>query len=119
MWWLVGVLAALAAATSNDSQTSVVRVVSGQPERPSRILTYRSRDGHGFFRFRFTSLGAGIRIHILEFPNPDTGSCHVLHDSQGPYICWSGMIASIQAARAVAATWAEATLVYQRSGREF
>jgi len=85
----------------------------------SRVVTYRSRDGSAFFRFRFTALGSDIRIHILEFPNPNIGSCHVLHDNQGSYICWSGAISSMPAARAVAAMWAEASLVYQRTGRAF
>jgi hypothetical protein len=55
----------------------------------------------------------------LEFPNPSVGSCHVLHDSQGPHICWSTAIRSMAAAKTVAAMWAEATLVYQRTGRVF
>jgi hypothetical protein len=119
MWWLIGLLAALAAASSNNSRNSVVSGVSRLPESTSRALTYRSRDGGSFFRFRFTLLGSDIRIHILEFPNPQAGSCHVLHDSRGPYICWSSAVSSMPAARAVAAMWAEATLVYQRTGRTF
>ena len=119
MWWLVGLLAALAATGSNNSRNSVVNGSGRAPESASRTLTYRSRDGSAFFRFRFTALGNDIRIHILEFPNPQAGSCHVLSDSQGPYICWSGAISSMPAARAVAAMWAEATLVYQRTGRTF
>jgi hypothetical protein len=82
-------------------------------------LTYRSRDGRAFFRFRFTSLGGDIRIYILEFPNRSTGSCHVLQDHRGAYVCWSGAIRSMAAAKAVAAMWAEATLVYQRTGQGF
>jgi len=119
MGWLVGLLAALAAASSNNSRNSVVSGVSRMPESTSRTLTYRSRDGSAFFRFRFTPLGNDLRIHILEFLNSEVGSCHVLHDSHGPYICWSGAISSMPAARAVAAMWAEATLVYQRTGRTF
>lgn len=120
MWWLVGLLAALAAASSSkNSRNAVV----SNPQRPSGIssqtVTYRSRDGSEFFRFRFSQLGSGIRIHILEFPNPATGSCHVLHDQGGAYICWSGAIRTSEAAKAVAAMWAEATLVYQRTGRTF
>jgi hypothetical protein len=123
MWWLAGLLAGLlallAAASSNSSRNSVVSGVSRLPESASRALTYRSRDGCAFFRFRFTPLGSDIRIHILEFPKRQVGSCHVLHDSHGPYICWSGAISSMPAARAVASMWAEATLVYQRTGRTF
>ena len=117
MWWLVGMLAAIAAAFSNSSRNPVVSGASRSPERTSRSLTYRSRDGGSFFRFRFTPLSGDIRIHILEYPG--TGSCHVLHDDNGAYICWSGAIRSMAAAEAVAAMWAEATLVYQRTGRTF
>jgi len=117
MWWLVGLVAFLAA--TNNSEYSVVNGISRTPESPSRTLTYRSRDGSAFFRFQFTALGSSIRIHILEFPNRRVGSCHVLSDSRGPYVCWSAAINSMPAARAVAAIWAEATLVYQRTGRAF
>lgn len=119
MWWLVGLLAAVAAASNSNSLNSAVSDTSRPSLSPSRTLTYRSRDGRAYFRFRFTPLAAGLRIHILEFPNRRIGSCHVLHDSGGPYICWSAPIRSMAAAKAVAAMWAEATLVYQRTGREF
>lgn len=119
MWWLIGLLAALAAASNNSSKTPAVSNTPRSPETPSRSLTYRSRDGREFFSFRFSSVGGDIRIHILEFPNPAAGSCHVLHDSRGPYICWSAPIRSMAAAKAVALMWAEATLVYQRTGRTF
>lgn len=119
MWWLVDLLAALAAASSNNRRDTVMSGVGQASASPSHTLTYRSRDGGSFFRFRFTLLGNDIRIHILEFPNPQGGSCHVLHDSRGPYICWSSTISSMPAARAVAAMWAEATLIYRRTGRTF
>jgi hypothetical protein len=119
MWWLIGLLAALAAARSNDSRAPAVSSIGRKSDSSSRTLIYRSRDGMRFFRFRFTSLGGDIRIHILEFPNPGSGSCHVLHDHNGAYICWSGAIRSTAAAKAIAAMWAEATLVYQRTGRAF
>ena len=119
MWWLIGLLAAIAAASNNNSRNSIVNGSSGSPDSTSRTLTYRSTDGRAFFRFRFTLRGNDFRIHILEFPNPSTGSCHVLHDNNGPYICWSQAIPSMAAAKRVAAMWAEATLVYQQTGRVF
>lgn len=119
MWWFVGLLAALAAASSNNSRHSVVSGPSRTPnsDSSSRTLTYLSRDGSSLFQFRFMPLGGDIRIHILEYQG--SGSCHVLHDHRGAYICWSGAIRSMAAAKAVAAIWAEATLVYQRTGRTF
>lgn len=119
MWWLVGLLAAISAAGSNNSSNSAVSSSSRSSGGSSVMLTYRSRDGCAFFRFQFSVRGSEVRIHILEFPNPSTGSCHVLHDSKGHYICWSQAIPSMAAAKRVAAMWAEATLVYQRTGRVF
>lgn len=119
MWWLVGLLAALAAASNNNSRNAVVSDLQRPSASSSQTVTYRSRDGSEYFRFRFSQLRSGIRIHILDFPNPATGSCHVLHDQGGAYICWSGVIRTIEAAKAVAVMWAEATLVYQRTGRTF
>jgi hypothetical protein len=116
---LVGLLAALA-GTSKSDRRAVISSTPQRPQRASGVVTYRSRDGSTFFRFRFSPMGGGeIRIHILEFPNPSVGSCHVLHDGDGPYICWSGSIGSSAEAKAVAAIWAEATIVYQRQGRAF
>src|SRR5712692_5926361 len=102
MWQLLGLLAALAAVTSNNSRNAFVHGASRPPESPSRTLTYRSRDGSAVFRFRFSALGHGIRIHIIEFPDRQAVSCHVLQDNQGPYICWSSAISSMSAAKAVA-----------------
>jgi len=118
MWWLLGLLAALDGASPGNRRPI-------RPAAPSRVrmadgqLTYRSRDGSAFFVFRLSRIGDGIRLHIGEFPNPGVGSCHVLHDSTGPYICWSQPIRSTAEAKAVAAIWAEATIEYQRHGRYF
>jgi hypothetical protein len=117
MWWLVGFLAALAAASSNSSRNS--RAATGSPVDEAGAVTYRSRDGSAFFRFRFTYLGNDLRIDVLEFPHSHLGSCHIPRDGAGPQVCWSGPITGVAAARAVAAMWAEATLVYQRTGRSF
>ena len=119
MWWLIGLLAAIAAAGNNHSRIAIVNGSNSSSISASRTLTYRSTDGSSFFCFRFTLRGNDFRIYILEFPNPSTGSCHVLHDNNGPYICWSQAIPSMAAAKRVAAMWAEATLVYQRTGRVF
>ena len=119
MWWFFELLAALAASSEDHTQQVRPDQRPASIERSLHMLTYRTRDGSSFFRFRFTPLGGDIRVHILEFPNPSVGSCHVLHDSQGPYICWSAAIRSMAAAKTVAAMWAEATLVYQRTGRTF
>lgn len=119
MWPLFGLLVALAAVSDRGARNTAVSDAPRSPVITSRMLTYCSRDGSARFRFRFTPLRYGIRIHVLEFPNPSVGSCHVLHDAAGIFICWSAAIGTMAAAKAVAATWAEATLVYQRTGRTF
>ena len=112
----------LASAMTGDHGVSMSESQVGQsaPALPRGVLIYRSRDGSTYFRFHFVRLTAGdIRIYILEQPVSQRGSCHVLHDSRGPYICWSQAIGSMAEAKAVTAMWAEATLVYQRTGRSF
>ena len=119
MLWILELVAAVAAATADTrgrvGATAPPAYVSGL----SPAVTYRSRDGQSFFRFRFAPVAGGFRIYILEIPRPGMGSCHVLRDAQGPFICWTQSIRSLEAAKAVAALWAEATIVYQRLGRSF
>jgi len=119
MWLLLGILAAVAVANRSSVRSSAASAYHVASELPLQTLTYRSRDGSSFFRFRIARSGDDLRIHILEFPNRHIGSCHVLHDAHGPYICWSQAVHSMAAAKAVAAMWSEATLVYQRIGRTF
>ena len=118
MWWLVGLLAALA-GSSAESRRPETRVTQARSTAARGRLTYRSQDGSTFFAFSLSRVGDDVRIHILEFPNPSVGSCHVLHDSAGPYVCWSRPIRSEAEAKAVAAIWAEATIQYQRHGQYF
>lgn len=105
--------------TGQAAQSAAVASVRRVPASAPPAVTYRSRDGSSYFRFRFTPRPSDVRIHIVDFPNPHIGSCHVLHDNHGPYICWSRGVPSMAAAKAVALMWAEATLVYQRTGRTF
>ena len=117
MWWLVGLLAAIAASSGEKRET--ITTTPRRPEGTSAEVIYRSLDGSTSFRFRFSPLGSGIRIYIVEFPNPLVGSCHVLHDSAGRYICWTNPIRSIPEAERIAQMWSEATLQFQREGRIF
>src|SRR5262245_27613569 len=110
LWFLGALLAAAIGAGSRTDSTS-------KSNTDSQTVTYRTRDGRSYFRFRMSQVGGHLRIYILEFPGKR--SCHVLRDASGHYICWSGRIHSISAAKAIAATWAEATLTYQRTGRTF
>lgn len=113
MWWLLGLIMAVAGARDRGS------LASCGSEELSRVLIYRSRDGTAFFQFWTSPVGCDVRIYILDLPNAEVGSCHILHDDEGPYICWSRSINSIEEAEAVASLWAELTLQYQRTGRIF
>src|SRR2546427_11891388 len=70
MWWLLELIAAMAGAPAQRAS-----------ERS--LLIYRSCDGSAFFRFGVTPEGRDLRIHILDFPNAEVGSCHVLNDDRG------------------------------------
>ena len=118
MWWPIGILLILAGLNVWHHRPRNSDMVGGAGPAMGSV-TYRSRDGTTFFRFRLSPMRGDIRIHILESPNPHVGSCHVLDDGSGPYICWSRSVSSTAEAKAVAAIWAEATLVYQRQGRTF
>lgn len=117
MWLVIAVVVVIAIGI--DDLRLWLRNRIRLSSRPSSALTYRSRDGSSLFHFQFTDVDGDIRVHILGLPNPRIGSCHVLEDGHGPYICWSSPIRSMTTARAVAALWAEATLAYQRSGHVF
>lgn len=119
MWFVLAALAAIAAAGNQHGSSPADRGPARAEGDASSTVTYWSHDRQSSFRFRFSQFGNQLRIHIIQFPNPHIGSCHVLHDQHGPYICWAGTIPTLSSARAVAAAWAEATLAYQRTGRIF
>ena len=116
--WLLGLFAFIATAASMSTKESGVRVAAPTP-RYGRSVTYISYDRSSYFRFCFARCADGIRIYVLVFPRPEVGSCHVLRDAFGSYICWTDSIPSMESAKSIAALWAEATLLYQRSGRAF
>jgi len=117
MSFLLGLLLAIASGGSSNTQSTASSGASCLPRNGAGTSIYRSRDGSALFHFWVSCIGGDIRIYIVEFPG--STSCHILRDHLGPYICWSTPIHSTAAARAVAAAWAEATLVYQRTGQAF
>ena len=119
MWWALAALAALAVTGARNARRDRVSYAGTEGGFTTRVMKYRSRDGSRLFRFRFAAVPGDVRVYILEFPNPLIGPCHILRDNYGPYVCWSQAVHSLRAAQAVAAMWAEATLMYQRTGRTF
>ena len=88
--------------------------------------SYRTRLGAADYRFEFEELAQeSWRIYILSQPpyplNRNCGShpTHRLADGDRVYICWSGAIPSLAAAKEIAAAWAESTQEYIRSGERF
>lgn len=88
---------------------------------------YRTRDGSGYFKFRFYQIGDYYEIDILAMPsygNRDTGP-HVTHrltSGRGGYkICFGDptIVTTLTAARQWAAMWSEHTMNYIRFGTPF
>jgi hypothetical protein len=121
MWQLlVLALGALAANALNSA--------SGQQRGGStmRRIYYRTRDGQNDYEFSIESQGDGTyRTYIVSQPGygmRTTGAheTHRLTDGSGrKYVCWTGQLRSEGEARHVAATWADATQEYIKTGRRF
>ena len=85
---------------------------------------YRASNGADFlFRIEPEPSGSGWRVVVPDLPDyghrrADSVSTHLyeMHTTT-PYICWSAPMPDPRAAAEVAALWAEATIVYIRTGR--
>jgi len=135
MWWLVGLLAALAAASSNTSRNLLVNGASRLSESESRppgllpyipgTLVYYSLDGTAAFRFKFEIQPSdGIRIYVLEQPGYRGRSeasipTHRIFDQGRTFICFDPLPQTTEEARKIARAWAELTLRYIRTGERF
>ena len=88
---------------------------------------YRTKDGNGYFKFRFYKIGDYFEIDILAMPsynNRDSGchSTHRLSSSRGGYkICFGDprMVSTLSLAKQWAAMWSEHTMNYIRNGVQF
>ena len=99
---------------------------SGGPGRTGPgIIFYRSSNGRSDYGFRIQRMGNDrYRVYVLDHPSygsRDTNDLvtHMLHDSHGPYICFTGNIENVEQARNLAATWADKTEDYILHGRHF
>lgn len=88
-------------------------------------IYYRTRDGRADYGFSFERLPNGtFRAYIDSQPSyqgRDEGAhpTHRLRDGSRPYVCWTDPVRSEDHIRQVAATWADATQEYIRTGRRF
>jgi len=86
-------------------------------------ILYRAEGGVDFrFRFVWISASNTWRIYILDGPsyngrNAGAHETHRLGLPNNPYICWAGAISDYDDARYIASIWANATMVYIRTGR--
>src|SRR5262245_22854872 len=77
-------------------------------QRPITTIWYRTQDGEDY-RFALEYLRAGYRVYVLECASERARSApHLLHDRNGPYICWSCAIQTEEAALTIASQWSEA-----------
>ena len=86
---------------------------------------YRTKDGLADFHFSFEQQPDGNwRAYILGNTNygsraDDCHSTHRLMDGERPFVCWTTPLRTQQAARDVAALWADKTQKYIRFGEKF
>lgn len=121
MWRLfllaLGTLAASALNSASRQQ---------QGDSTMRTIYYRTRDGQADYGFSIERRSNGTyRPYIVS--QPDYGSratgahaTHRLTDSGGrQYVCWNRPLQNEEDAKQVAATWADATQQYIKTGRRF
>ena len=88
-------------------------------------IFYRSSNGRTDYKFRIQRMGNGsYRVYVLDHPSygsRDTNDLvtHMLHDSRGPYVCFTGHIENVEQARNLAATSADKTEQYILHGQRF
>lgn len=88
---------------------------------------YRTKDGLGYFKFRFYQIGDYYEIDILAMPSYGgrDGNPHITHrliSSRGGYkICFGEprIVTSLSLAKQWASMWAEHTMNYIRFGKPF
>lgn len=86
-------------------------------------IKYRTRDGRTDYAFEIIEVTPrSWRVYILDQPGyggraTDGHSTHRLGDGRGTYVCWTDPITTLDAAKTVAASWAEGTERYRATGR--
>ena len=102
------------------SEPTATGAVPGRGTYPPGYLIYRTKDGTSYFHFQCEPHEEeGIRIYIVQQPEGRTDGCHILKADDRPYVCWSGTIPDMGAARAIAREWSERELCYLRDGVTF
>ena len=101
-----------------------LRSLFANPMRTTKIF-YKTRDGQANYRFSFEEQpGGSWRAYILDQPSyrgRDEGAhtTHRLSDGTRKYVCWNSTLPTLDAAKTVAALWADKTQDYIRTGQTF
>ena len=106
-------------------ETFLRRLLQGG-ERPMNYRQfYRTSDGRADYHFSFEQLNdATWRAYILSQPSyngrsDDAHATHRLSDGSRKYVCWNSSLTTLEAAKQVAALWADKTQEYIRTGNRF
>jgi hypothetical protein len=105
--------------------TEAAAPVVGLRQRTDSVIYYRTKDGLADYGFSFECQRDGtIRAYISSQPSYGSrdSSLHATHrlsDAGRHYICWTDPLWSEEAARQVAALWADSTQEYIKTGRRF
>jgi len=100
-------------AISSDAPSNAVRDV------------YRTLDGLQDYTFSFERQSDGNwRVYITTQPgyngrSSDAHTTHRLSSGDRKYICWSDPITGLEMAKQIAASWADATQAYIKTGTRF
>jgi hypothetical protein len=85
---------------------------------------YRTKDGAADYGFSFVEIqDDNWRIYIDDQPSyngrpTDAESIHRLTDENGRnYVCWKGILTSLENAKTIAALWADKTQIYIKTGQ--
>lgn len=99
-------------------------------EATSQALTYTVNAESGYHnsdnRYSFTlkRLSGGWRCYIDHTPSyrgrsTDPTVIHRLHDSRGPYICYTANLPELEQAKTLCRTWSNLTQRYIETGKGF
>ena len=84
---------------------------------------YRTRDGAADYRFSFEERSDGTWRAYIEWQPSYRGrgtgerATHRLSDGGRKYVCWTKPLRSLSEAKSVAATWADHTQRYIKTGK--
>jgi hypothetical protein len=86
------------------------------------VISYRTKDGQADYQFSFENQSDGTWLVYIESQpsyrgrSEDAHETHRFTDGIRDYICWTDPILSFEDAKTIAATWADKTQNYIKTG---